>query len=255
MSTLIDSFSTEIIKSKNTFALWLTVIGAAIIPLTMIITYAYNWHLFIPQIGQNPWIEIFERSFNGITLFTPLFIILIIGLLFNIENRSNAWKHIFVLPISKSNFYLSKYLLVFCLVFTYYFLFVFFTWGSGIFLGFYKKQLNFLNDTPEWENILGFLTRFFIGTLAIIAIHFWLSFKIKNLIANLGIGLVGIAFAILFNGKGGYIIFFPYSFPILMLNYKSNSTHFFENYHIISIFYFATLSVFSYWDFTKRFKG
>ncbi len=255
MSALINSFCAEIIKSKNTIALWLTVIGAAIIPLTMIITYVYNYELFIPESGRNPWSEIFLRSFNGITLFTPLFLILIINLLFNIENKSNAWKHIFVLPISKSTYYFSKYAFVFCLVFAYYFLFVILTWGSGALLGYQNAQLNFLAYTPEWKTILSFLTRFFVGTLAIIAIHFWLSFRIKNLIANLGIGLVGVAFSVLFNGTSGYVIYFPYSFPIMMLNYAPKPAQFFENYHIISLFYFTIFSVLSYWDFTTRFKG
>jgi len=255
MSAITRAFSTETIKSKNTFALWLTFIGAAIIPLTLVITYIYNWKLFVPEPGQNPWEEIFARSFNGITLFTPLFIILIIGLLFNIENRANAWKHIFVLPISKSSFYLSKYLFLFWLLLIYYIIFVSLTWAVGLFLGVYKKELNFLNSAPEWGEILTYLTKFIIGTLAIIAIHFWLSFRIKNLIANLGIGLTGIAFAILLNGKGGYTIYFPYSFPIKMLNYKPNPTYFLEDYHIISLFYFIIFSCLSYLDFTKRFKG
>lgn len=255
MASVTRSFSSEIIKSKNTFALWLTFIGAAIIPVTVFITYAYNWQLFIPKIGENPWNEIFIRSFNGMTLFTPLFIFLIIGLLFNIENKSNAWKHIFVMPISKSNLYLSKYLFLFCLLFSYYFLFVSLTLGGGMFLGTYKMQLNFLSNTPEWGNILAFMVKFFIGNLAIVAIHFWFSFRIKNLIANLGIGLVGIAFAILLNGKGGYTMLFPYSFPIKMLNYQPNLNKFLETYHIISLFYFAIFSILSYWDFIKRFRG
>ena len=255
MSKIAASFSAEIIKSKNTFALWLTFIGAAIIPLMVFITYAYNRDMFIPKTGENPWQEIFIRSFNGITLFTPLFIILIIGLLFNIEHRANAWKHIFVLPVSKSSVFLGKYLFVFFLVFIYYLLFVLLTLFNGCLLGAIKAQLGFLNFSPDWNQIISFLTKFFIGTLAIIAIHFWLSFRIKNLIANLGIGLAGIAFAILLNGKGGLTIFLPYSFPIKMLNYVPNPTWFLEDYHIVSLFYFALFFCLSYWDFTKRFKG
>lgn len=255
MSKITSAFSAEIIKSKNTFALWLIFIGAAIIPLTVFITYAYNWQLFIPKIGENPWTELFIRSFNGITLFTPLFIILIIGLLFNIEHRANAWKHIFVLPVSKSTLFLSKYLFVFFLVLIYYLLFVLLTFVNGCLLGVINSQLVFLNFVPDWNQIVSFLTKFFIGTLAIIAIHFWLSFRIKNLIANLGIGLAGLAFAIILNGKGELTIFLPYSFPIKMLNYVPDPASFLEDYHIVSLIYFALFFCLSYWDFTKRFKG
>ncbi len=256
MSLLIRLYYTEIVKSKNTFALWLTIIGAGVIPFVLFITYAYNSQMFIPESGINPWNEIFLRSFNGITLFTPLFIILIIGLLFNIEQRSNAWKHLFVLPASKGSIYTSKYVFVFSLVLAYYLLFALLTWGTGIILGLYKSNLGFLKYSPEWNKILRFLFKFFVGTLGIIAIHFWLSFRLKNLISNLGIGLAGIAFAILLNGsKGGLIILFPYSFPILMLNYKANPVHFFDNFHYVSLIYFIIISALSYYDFTKKFNG
>ncbi|MES2520734.1 MAG: ABC transporter permease [Bacteroidota bacterium] len=255
MSKIAKAFSTEIIKSKNTFALWLTFIGAAIIPLMVLITYVYNWQLFIPKIGENPWKEIFIRSFNGITLFTPLFIILIIGLLFNIEHKANSWKHIFVLPISKSNVFVGKYLFVFFLIFFYFVIFVLLTLAIGYLLGVYEEQLFFLNFTPDWSEIFSYLTKFFTSVMAIVGIHFWLSFRIKNLIANLGIGLAGLAFAIILNGKGSLTLFLPYSFPIKMLNYESNSYHFLEQYHIVSLIYFIVLSCLSYLDFTKRFKG
>ena len=255
MSKIKTAFSIELIKSKNTFALWLTFIGAAIIPLMVFITYVYNWQMFIPKAGENPWREVFARSFNGITLFTPLFIILIIGLLFNIEHRANAWKHIFVLPISKSSVFLGKYLFVFFLMGVYYLIFVLLTLVNGCLLGVIKAQLGFFNFAPDWNQIVSFLTKFFIGVLAIIAIHFWTSFRIKNLIANLGIGLTGIAFAILLNGKGGLTIFLPYSFPIKMLNYIPSPNYFLEDYHFVSLFYFVLLFCLSYWDFTYRFKG
>jgi hypothetical protein len=255
MQPLINSFSTEIIKSKNTFASWLVIIGSAIIPTTLLITYIYNWQLFIPTEVQNPWNELFDRSFNGLTLFTPLFIILIIGLVFTIENKANAWKHLFVLPLSRKTFYASKYMFVLSLIIFYLIFFTSLTYFCGIIVGSYKKELNFLHFTPDWLSFSKVLFKFFIASLAIIAIHFWLSFRIKNLVANLGIGLTGLTLAILFNGTGGYTFLFPYSFPILMLNYKPQSTTFLENYHIVSIIYFIIFTVLSFFDFTKRFKG
>jgi len=122
-------------------------------------------------------------------------------------------------------------------------------------LGVIKAQLAFLYFAPDWNQIVNFLTKFFIGVLAIIAIYVWISFRIRNLIANLGIGLTGIALAILLNGKGGLTIFLPYSFPIKMLNYLPNPTHFLEDYHIVSLIYFPLIFCLSYWDFTKRFNG
>src|SRR5215217_3217832 len=93
------SFSTEIIKVKNSFALWLTILCAVIVPIGLLLSFFYEWKLLIPQPGQNPWNDYLIRAFNGCAFTAPLFVLLLNGLILNIEHTSEGWKHIFTLPI------------------------------------------------------------------------------------------------------------------------------------------------------------
>ena len=256
MKDLIDFYLTELIKLRRTFAFWLTVIGAAIIPLMLTITYVYNWQMFVPAAGMNPWSELFARAFNGIILFMPLYIILLTGLIFNVEYKANAWKHLFVLPVSRETMFAGKYLVVFTMVFTFMALFILFTFAAGEILGIYKAELKFGIHRPEFFTVLDFSIKVNTAVLAIISIHFWLGFKVRNLVSALGIGLAGIALAVLMNGKGGYADFFPYAYSIMLLNYNPPPDHVNpECFLLASMAYFLLFSVLAFFQFRKTFNG
>ncbi|WP_342089390.1 ABC transporter permease [Dyadobacter sp. OTU695] len=256
MKNVIEFYLAELIKLRRTFAFWLTIIGAAIIPLTMIITYVYNWKMFVPATGVNPWDELFGRAFNGVILFMPLYIILLIGLIFNIEYKANAWKHIFVQPISKESIFSAKYLIVFSLIVLFMVLFSVFTFLVGEIVGVYKVELGFNNNSADFKYIFNFSIKVLIAILATTAIHFWLGLNIRNLVSVLGIGLAGIALAILMNGKGGYADFFPYAYPIMLLNYVPSSPDvYLERFHLISIVYFVLFFFLAFFQFKRSFKG
>ncbi|OJV22548.1 MAG: hypothetical protein BGO21_05160 [Dyadobacter sp. 50-39] len=256
MKDVINVYLSELIKLRRTFAFWLTVLGAAIIPLTMLITYVYNWHMFIPASGANPWAEMYARAFNGIILFMPLYIILLIGLTYHLEYKANAWKHLFVLPVSKRALFLGKYLIVLTMVFSFMTLFLLFTWIAGGLVGFYKAELGFRRHNPDVFTVLDFSIKVLIAVLAIISIHFWLGLKIRNLVSVLGIGLAGMALAILMNGRGGYADFFPYAYPIMLMNYVPSSPDaYLERFHWVSLTYFALFSLLALSKFVKSFRG
>lgn len=255
MRDLTDFYLTELIKLRRTFAFWLTIIGAAIIPLMLIITYIYNWQMFVPAAGRNPWSELFTRAFNGVILFMPLYIILLIGLIFNIEYKANAWKHVLVLPVSREIIFAGKYLVVFTMVFAFMSLFILFTFVAGEILGICKPELNFGIHLPEFFTVLDFSIKVETAVLAIISIHFWLGFKARNLISALGIGLAGIALAVLMNGKGGYADFFPYAYSIMLLNYNPSPDHAnSERFLLVSMAYFLIFSVLAFFQFRRPFK-
>src|SRR5687768_615468 len=110
---LINIYKAELAKTKNTFALWLTILGAALIPVFLLIAYIAKWKSFIPQGDENAWSKLFSLGFNIVSgFFIPMFIILITCLLINVEHRSNTWKHIFVQPVSKGKIFFSKLLVV-----------------------------------------------------------------------------------------------------------------------------------------------
>lgn len=263
MKSFLTTFRTEIIKAKNSFALWLVILGAAFIPFFFFLNHIYDWGDYLPKSGENPWNEYFRKGFNGTHFtFLPLLLVLLIALLLNIEHKSNTWKHIFTLPVSKTKIFLSKYLLLISLIILFYCLLLIFLFSCGLFLSLWKSEFNFLQYRPSYlyasihSGIIAFVIKSFISTLAIIAIHFWLSFRVKNLFVTIGIGLAGVVTAVsMYIPHWPSIIYLPYAFPVLMCNFIPDAHHFLSNFHINSLICFVVISLLSYFDFTKNFKG
>jgi len=262
MQTFLINYRVELVKLKNSFAIWLVILGAAFIPFFFFLNHIYEWKDYLPKRGENPWNEYFRKAFNGVHFtFLPLLIVLLITLLLNIEHKSNTWKHILTLPVSKATIFFSKYLVLLTLMFLFYVLLITFLLSGGIFLSLWKTEFNFLKYSPSYfhgsihSDIATFIIRSFISTFAIVSIHFWLSFRLKNLFPNILIGLAGVVVAVsIYIPHWPSIIYWPYAFPVLMCNFIPG-TNLLSNFHLNSLIYFLVLFVLSYHDFTKKFKG
>jgi lantibiotic transport system permease protein len=263
MKDFIQSLRAELIKIKSSFALWLVFLGAAFIPFFLLLNYIYRWKTYLPKPGINPWNEFLRNGFNSVHFaFLPLLIVLLIALLLNIEHKSNAWKNIFVLPVSKTKIFFSKYLVLAGLMLLFYILSVIFFLMGGAILSLWKSEFNFLKYFPSYyyqsvqSGITSYIIRSFISASAIMAIHFWLSFRIKNLFLNIGIGLAGCILAVsMVIGNWGSVIYVPYAFPVMMCNFIPDSHNFLSVFHFNSLIVFFVVSILSYFDFTRVFRG
>ena len=266
MKELFVVYRTELIKIKNSFALWLVILGALFIPAFFVGTIFYHWKDYIHYLtieNPNPWNEYSRKLFNGVHFtFLPLLIVLLISLLFNIEHKSNTWKHVFVLPISKVKIFIAKYLaLLTLLVLLYCLLFIFYLAG-GYLLGLWKSEFGFLNYSPSYAyenvqtNIIAYISRSFLTVLAVVAIHFWLSYRVKNLFSTIGIGLGGVVLTIgMYISHWDSLIYMPYGLPILMCNFTPQLNHFLTDFQANSLIYFVLVFIASFFDFVKFFKG
>jgi hypothetical protein len=263
MNELIISYRVEFKKIKNSFAIWLVVLGAAFIPFFFLLNIIYQWKDYLPHAGVNPWNEYFRKGFNGVHFFfLPLLIVLLIALLLNIEHKSNTWKHIFVLPISKTKIFFSKYLILISLILMFYTLMLIFFLSGGLLLSLWKSEFNFLIFKPTYfyhsveSGIGSFMVKSFISVLGLMAIHFWLSFRLKNLFLNIGIGLAGAVIAVsMFIGHWESIIYLPYASPLLMCNFIPDAHRYLSDFLINSLICFVIIFILSYIDFTRIFKG
>jgi hypothetical protein len=77
-----------------------------------------------------------------------------------------------------------------------------------------------------------------------------------TLFITIGIGLAGVVTAIsMYISNWESIIYLPYAYPVLMCNFTPDAHHFLSNFHINSLICFFVISLASYFDFTKNFKG
>ncbi|GLU51088.1 ABC transporter permease [Dyadobacter frigoris] len=247
-------FYTELIKLKNTFAFWLTIMGALFMPLLLLSAYLLSTKEFVPAPGVNPWYEYLLRTFNGSCLFSTGFISLIIGLILNVEHKAHSWKHLFTLPVSRGKVYLVKLTFIFATIITFIVLYFVFAVSIGQFLGTGKPELKFSEfDIPN-VYMFKFLLDFFVSIIPMVVIQYWISLRIENLVTSLGLGLLGLLVGLLFK-NWPHIVYFPYAMPFQMWNYQLSKSFVSQNFFWINIAYTLLFLALSYHDFTRRFRG
>ena len=244
----------EIIKTKNTPATWITLIGGAFLPVMLGIAYLNEWKNFIPKIGENPWLDYYGRLVNGLCICTPLFVCLVIALIFHVEHKAAAWRLTFTLPLSKSAVFIHKLILVTGIIVLYFLFFLVFSIVAGILLGLIHPEFLFLQKLPDFREVLSAVSKSFLCNLGIVAVQFWLSFRIKNVVTTLGIGIAAVITGLLAKDSARSF-FFAYVDPFKMIGYFYRPHQFWDNYVWVSLSYFLIVVVLSYVDFTRRFKG
>lgn len=245
-------FYTEFIKLKNTFALWLTVMGALFVPLVLFATYLSDVKSFVPGPRVDPWDDFLIRTLNGCCFFSIGFVLLIIGLIVHIEHRANAWKHLFTLPVGRGRIYLTKLMVIFAMVIGFFTLYLALSVLSGVALGYAVSDFGFSKFPLPGQHVFRFVTEFFISILPTVFLQCWLSFRLKNLITSLGIGLGGLMIGLLLK-SWEYIIYLPYAAPFQMLNYREDVLT--QRFYFLNSVYTVLFVVLSYKDFAKRFRG
>ncbi len=246
--------SAELVKLKNTFALWLTVLGALFLPLLLFTTYLFEWKEFIPNAQVDPWYDYLLRTFNGCCFFSLGFILLIIGLILNIEHRANSWKHLFTMPLARGKLYFSKMALVVSVIILFFLLYFVFAIMSGHMLGFIQPALEFSRYALPNEYIFRFVLDFLVSIVPMIIVQYWISFRVKNLVISLGIGLFGLLMGLLLKNWDN-IIYLPYATPFQMLNYKVTAVLNRQGFYWFNAVYSLLFLALGYQDFTKRFRG
>ncbi len=214
----ISSTKNEFIKLKRTLAFWLTIISAVLFPFLFFIAYVIKHESLVPQIGINPWERFMTTQIeNSIPFFIPMFIVLITSLIMQIEHSSLGLKHLFALPIPKWSVYFGKLSIVIFAIITTYIYYYLAILLSGLLLGLIYPDLAFLSFQPEHLKFLKILSTSFVASLGIIGIQFWLSFRFKDFIIPLGLGMFLTIMGIIIS-QAPQSIYIPYAFSVLSVS-------------------------------------
>lgn len=250
-----NSIKNETLKLKGTFALWLSIISALFIPLIYFLYYVFKHESLIPATGVNPWEKFMvDQIMSAATILIPFFIILITSLVIQVEHKSSAMKYLFSLPIPKWSIYFGKLTVSVGLILFTYILFFLAMLIVGYIVGGIHKELNFLDYFPNYEKPLQLLFRSFTAILGIMGIQFLLSFRIKNFIVPLGIGMVLVITGLVIY-RAEESLYFPYAYNMLSLfpisNEETSIVLWFPKVSILSIIYFLLFSIFGFLNINK----
>lgn len=248
-------FKTEILKIKNNFILWLITAAAFLVPLLTTLDFIEHAKE-VMDAQMNPWPDFWKEAIKGFTVFSgPLIIIMVTSMYINIEHKYHAWKYLLTLPQKKSTIYFNKLGMNLLLLSLLYGLFLLCFFLDGILLGLVYPRMGFLHHLPDFRFIFHMALRTLIAFLGILAIHFWLSIRVKNVFINIGVGLFGICVAIMLYRKMEKSIYYPYIDGLLTVFYKYPQQGFLAKNEIYSGCVFLFISCLSYFDFTRKFRG
>src|SRR5690606_21492275 len=100
----------EVLKSKNTFGYLLSLLFPCLITVVFIFIFLRVGEYYANK-GVSSWYLLGTIVFISYAFLFPIYTFLIAFLMNNIEYRAGGFKHIFVLPVPKKYFYVSKIIL------------------------------------------------------------------------------------------------------------------------------------------------
>jgi len=203
-------YRADLLKFKNSKVL-LIAIGAPLFLVLLFFTILLFKADKIIGTGDNGWMWMLkELTQMGLALFFPLFIILITSMISRIEFDANAWKQIYTLPINRGSIYASKVLMTITIVAVSLISFgLFYLLFASILMAVYPAMFVFS------ASIFGYLADVLlmsgITSLAWVGIQFWASYRWKNMVLPIALGIVGfIAGFILFRWEHAAYVPFTY---------------------------------------------
>lgn len=250
MRIFFYSVQSEWLKTKNSIASWLCLVGGFFIPLLYLIADIKN-KTFINSAGTEIWQTHFTRLWMNMSGFLlPMGLILASSLITQVEFKSNSWKQVHVTPQKYSTIFFAKLAVLLGMTLKF---FLFF--NIGVIIAGTVPCLIFDHSFPK-ENIpwLYFIeknARYFIACLPIIALQYLLSLQFKNFVIAVGVGLAGLI--------GTFIAFrwqYIYLSPFSYTNPFAERSGFSENILLYATIYFVVFTIISFYLYVnKKIKG
>ena len=215
-STFFCNTRAEFLKCQNTAAIWITVAGAAFIPLVNMLKCLLRPDYFVPKLKVNPWTIFIEYNWQIAAGFLlTMYVILVTSLLVQIEYRNNAWKQVYSTPRTYSDIYFSKFLILNALVIICFVLFNLFMITCGYIISALDNQYGFLSSPIPWVVMITTSWKMYLSVLAMMAIQFAVATKFSNFVLPLGIGLGLFTLGFMIRQWEG-ISYYPYLYPFLV---------------------------------------
>ncbi|THU40891.1 hypothetical protein FAM09_01895 [Niastella caeni] len=243
----------EFLKSKRTMAFWLTVVGAAFVPGINFISLVARPDRFVRVYKDNPWQQIINENWQVATVFIlPMYVILVISLVVQIEYRNNTWKQVYTLPRTLADIFFSRFVVIHSLI-----LFCLILFNASIVIAscaanLVHKQYTFFDHAVPWKRMFLISVKIYFSVLAITSIQYWLSLRFRNFIVPVGIGL-----ALLITGltihSWEHLYYYPYMYPaISFLPNFEKIPSFVQKAQLFNAIWFVMVLLIGFFDLVQR---
>lgn len=251
MATFIINTRSELYKSRRTAAFWIMVAGSAFIPVISMIMYLARPDKMVRALGDNHWITHITNNWQPMAaFFLPVFVIMLCSLVVQIEYRNNTWKQVYALPRSYADIFFSKFIVIQLLIIGCLVLFNIFLILTGYFSNIIHSEYKFNTTALPLDYMMRITGRLYLAVMAMTAIQYWMSLRIKNYIAPMGIGL-----ALLITGMiimpWEKIIYYPYAYSAVTF-FKKLSSNSISDHEYYSMIWFAVVLGLAFFDSIRR---
>ena len=210
------ALSAELLKTKRTLALVMTLLAPAIIAVIQFAMYIQNRTYYLTHTDQNQWLTLNQNSMVFWSLMMmPLFVTLETALLSGLEYGRKNWTLLYTMPVPRWAFYAAKEAISMALIG----ISIVVMWGMAVSVGLILQAIEpaygLRPDLIPWRQMLTGYTLVYLAAFLIISIHLWVSSRWPNFVVSLGVGIAATVTAVLiFQSDWGR--FFPWTMPGLL---------------------------------------
>jgi lantibiotic transport system permease protein len=206
----------EILKCRNTAAIWVTIIGALFIPLVNLFKCVARPDYFIPKLKSDPWGVFLEYNWQIAAAFMlTMYVILVASFVVQIEFRNGTWKQVYISPRSYADIFFSKFLTIHLMIVGGFVLFNIFLLLCGYIIGLIQPEALFLNHSVPWSEMIITTLKMYASVFAMTVIQYWLSLRFRNFVFPMGVGLVLFTIGFMIR-QWEHIAYYPYMYPFLV---------------------------------------
>lgn len=257
VASFILNTKAEFLKSKRTAAFWLTIVGAAFVPIVSAIRLVARPDHFIPLFKKDPWQLIVNDNWQAGSLFMlPMYVILVTSLVVQIEYKNNTWKQVYASPRTLADVFFSRFVVIHTLILFAFILFNAFIILTACAVNLLYNEYGFFDHAVPWQELVTLTLKLYFSVLAIIAIQYFLSLRFRNFIIPVGIGL-----ALLITGfmihQWDKLYYYPYMYPAeFFIKEFEKKPGFISNARVFNMIWFVGVLSIAFGDMvTRREKG
>lgn len=256
-NTFVNSFISEWLKKRHSFASWLVLLGGVFIPFITIITFlVYPKQLLNIHASEHFWKNMFQDSWQWMAfMLLPMGIVLAVSLITQVEFRNNTWKQLHTAPIPFASIYFSKLFVLLIMMLQLFVLFNIGIYLSAVMPSFFNKRIPFPHYTLDFPFFLQENAKYFILCLPLLSLQYILSLQFRNFLIPIGSGI-----ALVVGGLMALSWEYSYTLPSAY-----TAIHFLQskaavqpehNLLLWSVGYFIGFTLLGYWMYiSKKEKG
>lgn len=259
MKMFIYKFRSEWLKTRRSAASWLVIAGGMFIPFIFLMIHIFKpQNLSIKAMGDKYWDIILLQAWESVgTLLLPFGVILATSLITQLEFKNNSWKQLCVTPQSMTSIFGMKLLVILVMLLQFFLIFNVGLIAEPYLAAWLNTDLPYPPSAIPWIKYLKTSLLFYISSLPILALQYWISLRFGNFLISVGIGL-GMVFLSLFLFQWEFGYFIPHTHNFYRFFELSGHSGISKgiNLNVLSVVFFAVITGLSMLSFNfKKQKG